>query len=261
MNQKGIVSIIGLIVVIIAAVFIYSYSTGRGSGNVVEEVREVSGFSKIELNGVGNLIIDQSGNESLRIEAEDNLISKIVTEVENDTLKIKESKNWINWSFWPTEDVNFYLTVENLESVVINGSGSVTSENLVAEKFDLKISGSANGEVNLNVDELTTDINGSGELTMTGSAATQKFTVSGAGKYYAQELTGQSAEVTINGSGEATVNVTDQLTVDISGSGDVQYLNSPNINQSISGSGNISQLDNSANDDKSEDEQEPEAEE
>ncbi|MFH0852961.1 MAG: head GIN domain-containing protein [bacterium] len=254
MNQKGIAPIIGLIVIVVAAVFIYSYSTGKGSGNIIEEAREVSGFSKIELNGVGNLIINQSGNESLRIEAEDNLIGKIVTEVDNGTLKIRESKNWVNWSFWPTKDVNFYLTVENIESVTINGSGSVTGDNIVADKFDLIISGSADGEVVLDINELNSNINGSGELIMAGSAATQKFTISGSGKYRAGELAGQSAEVIINGSGQAIVNVADQLTVDISGSGDVQYLGSPNINQSISGSGSISQLKSSSSDEESENE-------
>ena len=45
-----------------------------GSGNIVTETRNVSGFTSITLAGIGNLYLTQGAAESVRIEAEDNLI-------------------------------------------------------------------------------------------------------------------------------------------------------------------------------------------
>lgn len=53
----------------------------RGSGNVVTEQRQVSGFNCIDLSGSGKLIIAQGSSEGLTIEAEDNIIGRIETSV------------------------------------------------------------------------------------------------------------------------------------------------------------------------------------
>jgi hypothetical protein len=45
--------------------------------------------------------------------------------------------------------------------------------------------------------------------------------------------------VRVSGSGEAVVNVADELDVDVSGSGGVQYIGDPTVAESISGSGDI----------------------
>jgi hypothetical protein len=56
----------------------------RGSGNVVEETREVSGVSGVELATLGTLHVEIGESESLRIEAEDNLLEYIETDVRNE---------------------------------------------------------------------------------------------------------------------------------------------------------------------------------
>jgi hypothetical protein len=49
------------------------------------ESRQVSGFTKIELSGSGELKIEQTGTESLTISAEDNVLPKITSEVSDNT--------------------------------------------------------------------------------------------------------------------------------------------------------------------------------
>lgn len=68
-----IVSVIVIILLLIVAAIvglIVSGSFNKSSpGNLITETRSVSNFSEIELEGHGNLIIDQTGKESLEIEA------------------------------------------------------------------------------------------------------------------------------------------------------------------------------------------------
>ena len=59
----------------------------RGSGNVAEEDRAVSGFTGVALAGIGELTIEVGERESLRIEAEDNLMPYLEAEVRNGMLK------------------------------------------------------------------------------------------------------------------------------------------------------------------------------
>ena len=70
-----------------------SSGTTNGSGNVTSESRDVSGFDEVELRGVGNLSIRQTGSESLSVEAEEDVLPKIRTEVVNNRLIIGPEPN------------------------------------------------------------------------------------------------------------------------------------------------------------------------
>ena len=54
-------------------------SATKGSGQLAAEARQVSGFTKVELTGVGELTIEQTGAESLTISAEDNLLPQLTS--------------------------------------------------------------------------------------------------------------------------------------------------------------------------------------
>ena len=78
------------IVLIATVTMLVACSVTTGSGNVVSESRNVSGFTKIDLSGAGEVTIDQNGTEALTIEAEDNLMSKVTSEVGDGTLRLGE---------------------------------------------------------------------------------------------------------------------------------------------------------------------------
>src|SRR6266540_758553 len=61
----------------------------KGSGIVVSERRQVSGFDKIYCRSSGTLRVTQSGTESLTIEADNNLMELIETKVEDGELRIR----------------------------------------------------------------------------------------------------------------------------------------------------------------------------
>jgi hypothetical protein len=58
----------------------------RGSGQVTTETREVSGFQAVAFGAYGDLTIRQGDAESLTIEAEDNVLRSLTTEVRAGTL-------------------------------------------------------------------------------------------------------------------------------------------------------------------------------
>ena len=65
----------------------------RGSGNVIEESRDLGHFSGVALMTVGNLEIEIGDREELHIEVEDNLLAMIETKIVDDMLEIKHRGN------------------------------------------------------------------------------------------------------------------------------------------------------------------------
>ena len=65
----------------------------KGSGNVITESREVSGFNGVSHTGIGRVTITQGDTESLTIQADDNLMEYITSEVKNDTLELGFDEN------------------------------------------------------------------------------------------------------------------------------------------------------------------------
>ena len=188
----------------------------QGSGNVVTESRAVSGFDEIVVLGSGAVTVDVTGTESLTIEAEDNIMPLLTTEVRNGRLELGSES-----SFSTNRGIVYTITVETLAGVEINGSGDVTANGVDAHVFDVEINGSGEVDANGTCDELSIEINGSGE-------------------YVGDRLVAATGSVDVSGSGEALVNVTDVLDIEVSGSGDVEYLGDPTVTQDISGSGSVS---------------------
>jgi hypothetical protein len=212
-----------------------------GSGKVVTETRQVSGFDKVSVSGGGELVILQDGTESVTAETDDNLMQYLVAEVRGGTLHLYLNDKALS-NFRPTRLV-FTVHVKNLTGVTTSGLWDFTSKKISTGHLDLNMSGSGNFAIDsLTADTLSVHISGSGEMTAAGAVTSQTMDVSGSGKIHAADLKSETAQTSVSGLGRATLWVTKSLTVDISGSGNVQYYGSPETNINTSGSGNIQRL-------------------
>jgi len=235
---RFLITVVGVVIIIL---LIASYLSGKGSGSLTTEDRSVSDFNRVELDGSGIIYINQSGTESLRIEAEDNLMKHLETKVENNTLKLRIKNPWYFWNFWPTRDINYYLLVDDLERISISGSGTIATDSLKSDDLTVTTSGSSKADLTIDVKNLNINVSGSGKFKLNGKATDQYLEISGSGNYDAKNLVSQTASIKISGSGEGILNASEELNIEINGSGNVQYLGSPSINQKISGSGSVSQ--------------------
>jgi hypothetical protein len=212
-----------------------------GNGKVKEKVVDVSGFNKVELNGIGDLIIEQGSKEGLRIKCEENFFPYIQVSVSDDTLVI-DLKPHI--SFDPSNDITYYLSVKDLSSVELNGVGDIVINNLETSNLDV----ASNGVGDITITDLLADnigvaLAGIGDIRLEGKVVSQSVSLSGTGDYKGKKLESQTAEVTISGMGTAGVRVSDSLKVTISGTGSLNYIGDPQIEQNISGLGEINKVD------------------
>lgn len=192
--------------------------TTNDSSNVTSESRNVSDFDEVELQGVGNLSIEQTGSDSLTVEAEEDVLPKIRTEVENNRLIIGPKPDT---TLHTTEPISYKLTVEELNALKVSGSGDVDAEDISTDKLAITISGA-------------------GEVKISGKTNSQDIDISGAGEYRAEDLESKEVKIDVGGSGSAIVNVTERLEAEVSGSGSVEYIGDPAVDQDVSGAGDVS---------------------
>ena len=214
--------------------------TVRGSGNVISEKRDVRGFKQVELAGSGELTISQGDTESLTVEADDNIMPRIRTEVHGDRLRIGLEQGV---SVRPTAPMRYTLVVRDLTGVELSGSGKILAGALRCSDLTLDISGSGSIRFDqLAAGNVRAEIDGSGNMRIAGKANRQDVQISGSGSYQAEDLESRSAKVSIDGSGDSTLWVRDSLSTSISGSGSVHYYGNPSLSKSASGSGHVRSL-------------------
>lgn len=207
----------------------------RGSGDVMSESRDVGGFDEIVLEGSGIVNVEVTGTETLTIEADDNLMQYLTTEVRSGRLELGTER-----SVRPTQDIVYTITVISLEGVSISGSGEITALGLTGDRLEAHISGSGSLRApDVEVGLFDGSISGSGNIEISGTADDLELSISGSGNYSGEDMVAASGDVAISGSGNALVHVVDDLTAEISGSGNLEYVGEPRLDVSTSGSGTI----------------------
>lgn len=193
----------------------WSYREVQGSGTRAEETRQVGDFHSVSLRTPGEVLVEVGPPPSISITTDDNLLALISTQVSSGDLII-ESK-----SIRTTQRPRFHITTPRLDAFRISGSARVRIRGVDEKKFEARISGSGDMEIDGTVEQLDVSISGSGELDL--------------GKLEAEE-----ADVRISGSANVRLAVTRTLHYQISGSAKISYSGDARATGSVAGSGSVS---------------------
>ena len=210
----------------------------RGSGEVGQEVRDASGVRNVELASFGNLYVELGEQEELRIEADDNLLRYIETTVRGDVLTIRHRRGL---GLRPRSPIEYYVTVQSLDSVSVSGAGNVSLPELTTDQFKVEISGAGSIDLeDLRAASLSVRISGAGDLkVLSGEVDDQDISISGAGNYRARDLESDTAQVSLSGLGSATLRVREHLDVHMTGAGSVRYVGRPTVEKHVTGLGSV----------------------
>ncbi len=220
---------------------LYMGPSERGSGNLITQTRQVSGFDSISVDYPARVLVSQGSTESLKIEAEDNVLPGLKTEVKNHDLRIYyqvESGKHVNATKMPT----ITIVVKDLSAIDFSSAGDLTVDSLKSDALRLSLSGAGNIKLNdITTKALNVNLSGAGSMSATGTADTFSLNISGFGDFKGKELASKTATINLSGAGSAVVRVDDKLKAQISGAGSVSYYGSPDVTKQVSGVGSISQ--------------------
>jgi len=229
-------------------------SMTSGNGHVVTEKRQLVPFTEVINETSFNVIIVEDSISEARVEAESNLIPYIRTLVNGNTLIIDTRNGGIQTTF----PINIYVSSPEINSIELSGSGRIDADNVSADFFKVKLSGS--GEIATKVEagfidakisgsgdmhmvavsqNMYAEVSGSGDMSIEGTNDDGEFRLSGSGNILSYDLFQKTLDAKINGSGDMFVRVSDYLKVNISGSGSLNYIGFPVIDAKITGSGSV----------------------
>jgi hypothetical protein len=208
-----------------------------GSGTIASESRAVVGFDAVSVGGSGIIRITQGDQEGLEVQADDNLLPYLRTEVSGGHLKIWWDRGNLRFSKSPV----YTLEVKQLEELNLSGSLHAEMDRLEAENFEGRISGSGKIALDrLEAGEVRLRVSGSGNLSIAdGHADSLDVGISGSGNARMSNFQARKVEVSISGSGNAELRALERLDAHVSGSGNVTYYGTPTVNSSVSGSGRV----------------------
>ncbi len=208
----------------------------KGEGPVTTKELQLEGFSAIDFATSGGLYLSQGDAWAVKVESHQNIIDNLEAGVSGETLQLGFDKSVNSY-----ESLKFYVTMPALTGLSIAGSGDVVGETAFTggENTEINIAGSGNVKLNLEAGAVEISIAGSGDMQLEGTAQSVEVNIMGSGSVKAEKLSTKTAEVSIAGSGDCTIDATESLEASIAGSGDVYYLGEPEVESSIAGSGSV----------------------
>ncbi len=214
----------------------------KGKGDTVTEARGLSGYSGIGLSMSASVFFISGPDYSLEIQGQQNVLDRIITQVEGNKLVIKLKKG-INLG--PHDPIRVYITAPGVNTLDISGSGDIyVDDPWIGSDLSTNISGSGSITVSMiEADRFNANISGSGNIkVLGGTSGREELKISGSGNIETHHVEADDVYTITSGSGDTYVQALNLLEVTISGSGNIYYLGNPIINTHISGSGNIRRL-------------------
>ncbi|MCB0662637.1 MAG: DUF2807 domain-containing protein [Saprospiraceae bacterium] len=240
--------LLGIIVFLIAAGLyaIFTLKSGinkaqeeaiKGNSQVKKELRTLANFDAIHVSGQFNIIL-KKGEQKVEIEADENILSYLITEVNNGELDLREKEDQVlDFTVEPT----VYISMEELSSLIMSGVSDVTmQDSFYTENANFSISGASNSTFYMGCEKLKINVSGVGEVFLKGSAQSVDMGISGSGALHGEKFKCEDAYVRVSGTGEASIYVSNDLDAGVSGTGAIYYYGNPASKiTNISGVGEI----------------------
>lgn len=210
----------------------------KGNGERVTIERTTGNYDGVSVAGSFDIKLVKGKEGKLSITGDSNLLKHVTTEIKRGKLII-DSEDGYNLSY--RKSIVVTVPVESVESLSVSGSGEIVGDFKLNERnMDLRVSGSGDMNLDLDVNSVDATVTGSGEINLNGKASKAKFRVTGSGEVSARSMKVDDADVTVTGSGDVSLTVTGTLEARVTGSGDITYYGNPaKTDFKTTGSGDI----------------------
>ncbi len=218
----------------------------KNTGKIITEERSFDSITMIVLKDNVNLVIEEADTQKVEIEAGKNLLNKIITKTQGDTLFIS-NENSCNWVRDYTKEITVHINSNHLNHIEYRGCGDISCNNTITrEKFTLDIWEGA-GDIELKIDVLFNHTYfhiGTANVKISGKANNNYLSSKSFGVLDTRDLYTQNTYVSSKSSNHVYVYSTGVLKATIQSIGNIYYTGNPkNITSDISGSGKLISLD------------------
>lgn len=230
--------IIGLILslFVTSCAFDMGFNPGKkGNGNVQEEKREVTeNFTEVSASEGISVYITQGEDFEIVVEADENILDLIATDINEDRLRIHAEENIGR----ATKKV--YVTLPEVTVLRTSSGAEITSKNnLSASNVELSASSGSEINIDLTAKEVDADTSSGADIRLRGSAETLYADASSGSDIRANEFMVKTCVADASSGADISVHVEESLTADASSGADISYAGDPSVKKKKSVSGSV----------------------
>jgi len=219
--KKSTLFLFAILALISTSCVIGNWDNGvSGNGNVLEETRDISGFSGVLISSGIDVLLSEGDEFEVIVEADENLLDLIETrrngsllEVGTDRVNIRNARS-----------KKVHITLPELSVLKISSAGDCEGQNLFhCEDLELSISSAGDLTLEVEAERIDLDISSSGDARLAGKADIFDVSLSSAGDLYAYDLEAGIVKVNVSSAGDARVYATDEISMSASSAGNIYY--------------------------------------
>jgi len=215
----------------------YSVSTAS-----IQDKKNLTGVTRLQLDGVFNLTITQSDQESIEVVGDESMIKKLLIDQDGDLLTLSMEEDF-DYHFFGKKELRINLSLKDLKELKYDGVGNVKTQGTF-KVGDVRLIGTGVGNLELDLDaqQIDADFDMVGNINLQGKAKKAFFTNNGVGNLDAVNLIVKDMEINSSGIGNVEVHCTGDLSLVVDGIGKVSYSGNPRIlKKEVSGIGKVTE--------------------
>jgi len=208
-----------------------------GNGRVVEETRDISGFTGILISSGIDVYLSESDVFEVRVEADENLLNVIETSLSGNMLEVGTDRVNIR----NAESKKVHVSLPELSVLKISSAGDCKGQTLFhCDNLELSISSAGDLSLEVIARRIDLGISSSGDAKLAGETDVFDVSLSSAGDLHAYDLEAGKVKVNVSSAGNARVYASEEISMTASSAGNIYYRGDANvIRSSTSSAGDI----------------------
>ena len=192
------------------------------NNDIVKEHRITEPFNKIETDNYFNIFLEKGDESTVMIETNKDFQNAVTAKVVNGVLMLSAQ------STPRVKVLNIHIIAPKIEEITLSGNSSLSSKNKIEQHaLTLKTFGTSMISLDIEVEELITELHGASEIVLEGTATNHTAELQGATKLIASKLLTDNTTIETNGTSKAYVNTLKKLDITSTANSRVEYENTP----------------------------------
>lgn len=208
----------------------------------ITSVLQLDAYHTVHLRGAAELELQNASTPSTTLTT--NILMPSMSS-ENITAEVRDSILYIDTrTNIPIDDLiaKFTIATPHLREIIVQGAGkieTIDNHSLQLTSLNLDLSGAAEADLLLNVQNLTIDAKGASKLDLAGVADNLHVTIAGAGELEAEDLLAQVVHINCAGASKAEIHAVRELWAQAAGASKISYQGNPTVKQKLAVGGSL----------------------
>ncbi len=206
-----------------------------GNGVVAKETRTVSeNFSEVSASEGIDVYVTQGEEFSIEVEADENVIELIETDIKNGKLRVHTIENIGR----ATKKV--YVVLPEVDGLYASSGADLETRNVIrSNKISLDASSGADIRASLVAEEIEADASSGADIRLEGEGEMLRADASSGSGIRARDLSVRICYADASSGADIDVNVSESLIADASSGADISYTGNPSVEKNKSYSGSV----------------------